>query len=195
MSPAERFVRHQKIRTDRAISQAFGRLATHPRARASFEEMLGCVRHRSPGLLLAPTVLDRHLGVEALVNLSRFARAHVRTMASWSGCEASWRGAVNALAHHLFSDYRVPAFLAAAWYATNPHADAKRRWFIAHARGASFRSLSLPIRLTRKMEHIFLGSADHLEIDYALRRAELLGLGANAPLVDAGTWQLARLRI
>ena len=56
MSPAERFVRHQKIRTDRAISQAYDRLATQPRARATFEEMLGCVRHRSPGLLLAPTV-------------------------------------------------------------------------------------------------------------------------------------------
>ena len=187
MSPAERFVRHQKLKTDRAISQAYGRLATHLRARATFEEMLGCVRRRSPGLLLAPTVLDRHLGVEALVNLSRFARAHVRTTATWSGCAASWRGAVNALAHHLLSDYPIPAFLAAAWYATDRHADAKRRWFIAHARGASFRSLSVPIRLTRKMEHIFLGSADHLEIDYALRRAELLGLGANATLADAGT--------
>jgi len=185
VSPAERFVRHQKLRTDRAISQAYGRLATHPRARATFEEMLGCVRHRSPGLLLAPTVLDRHLGVEALVNLSRFTRAHVRTMTSWSGCGASWRAAVNALVHHLLSQYRVPAFLAAAWYATDQHADAKRRWFIAHARGASFRSLWLPIRLTRKMEHIFLGSADHLEIDYALRRAELLGLGANATLAAA----------
>ena len=35
------------------------------------------------------------------------------------------------------------------------------------------------------MEHIFLGSRDHFGIEYALRRAELLGLGADQPLTDA----------
>jgi hypothetical protein len=35
------------------------------------------------------------------------------------------------------------------------------------------------------MEHIFLGSRDHFGIEYALRRAELLGLGAAQPLADA----------
>jgi hypothetical protein len=37
----------------------------------------------------------------------------------------------------------------------------------------------------QKMEHIFLNSHDHLGIDYAMRRAELLGLGAPAELVQA----------
>lgn len=37
----------------------------------------------------------------------------------------------------------------------------------------------------RKMEHIFLGSRDHFGIEYALRRAELLGLGADQQLTDA----------
>ncbi len=186
MSPAERSVRRQKLRTDRAISQAYRRLKTDLRARATFEELLGCVRLRSPGLLNAPLVLDHHAGVEALVNLSRFADRHVRTTASWSGCEATWRAAVNSLAQHLLSEYRTPAFLAAAWYATDDrHADAKRRWFIAHAGGASFRSLALPIRLTRRMEDTFLRSPAHFEIEYALRRAELLGLGAERTLADA----------
>jgi hypothetical protein len=48
-----------------------------------------------------------------------------------------------------------------------------------------FRSLTLPIRLTRKMEHIVVGSRDHFGIELALRRAELLGLGAGQPLTDA----------
>jgi hypothetical protein len=34
------------------------------------------------------------------------------------------------------------------------------------------------------MEHIFLDSDDHMEIDYARRRAELMGLGADAGLVE-----------
>jgi hypothetical protein len=64
-------------------------------------------------------------------------------------------------------------------------ADKKRGWFIAHARGASFRSLNLPIVMTRNMEHILLASHDHLAIEYAIRRAELLALGAPAEVVQA----------
>jgi hypothetical protein len=59
----------------------------------------------------------------------------------------------------------------------------KCEWFVAHARGASFRSLDLPIEMTRKMEHIFLTSRDHLT--QAMRRAELLALGASDELAQA----------
>jgi hypothetical protein len=137
-------------------------------------------------MLDAPVIDGRHLGVEALVNLARFADAHVRTAADWIGSSESWRGAINALADHLVSRFRIPAFLGAAWYATDDrYAEAKRRWFVAHAAGARFRSLALPIGLTRKMEHILLDSRDHFGIEYALRRAELLGLGADTQLTDA----------
>ena len=186
MSPADRSVRHSKLRTDHAISQAYARLAIDTRARATFSALLRCVRDRSPRLLDAPVSDGRHLGVEALANLTRFADVHVRTIPTWTGSSASWRGAVSSLGQHLLSEYRIPAFLGAAWYATDDrYAEAKRRWFVAHAAGASFRSLTLPIRLTRKMEHILLGSLDHFGIEYALRRAELLGLGADQQLTDA----------
>jgi PcfJ-like protein len=186
VSPAERSVRHSKLRTDRAISQAYARLATDARACATFSELLLCIRERSPRVL-DPLALDGpHLGVEALVNLARFADAYVRTIEDWTGSAASWRGGVNSIAQHLLCRYRIPVFLGAAWYATDDrYAEAKRRWFVAHAAGASFRSLPLPIRLTKKMEHLLLGSRDHFEIEYALRRAELLGLGAEQPLTDA----------
>ena len=52
-------------------------------------------------------------------------------------------------------------------------------WFIDHAHGTPFRALDLPIRLTRRMEHAFLRSPDHVNIPEALRRAEALGLGAS----------------
>jgi hypothetical protein len=186
VSPAERSVRHGKLRTDRAISQAYIRLAADVRARATFSELLRCIRDRSPRLLDAPVLDGRHLGVEALVNLARFADAYVGTIEDWTGSSASWRGGINSLAQHLLSEYRIPAFFSAAWFASGDrYAEAKRQWFVAHAAGASFRSLTLPIRLTRKMEHIFLGSRDHFGIEYALRRAELLGLGAEQQLTDA----------
>lgn len=186
MSSAERFVRHHRRQTDRAISHAYARLATDTIATATFHELLYCVRNRARRLLEAPVVNGHHLGVEALVDLSRFTRTHIRAIADWPGTSASWRCAVCSLAQHLIARYAVPAFLAAAWYATDDaYAEKKREWFVAHARGASFRSLDLPIQMTRKMEHIFLTSRDHLAIEYAMRRAELLALGAPDELVRA----------
>jgi PcfJ-like protein len=186
VSSAERFVRHHRRQTDRAISQAYARLATDGMATATFAELLHSARNRARRLLDAPVVNGRHPGVEALVNLSRFKWAHMRPVADWPGTSASWRPAVCSLARHLTCKYAVPAFLAASWYATDDaYAEKKREWFVAHARGASFRSLDVPIEMTRKMEDVFLKSRDHLAVEHAMRRAELLILGASDELVRA----------
>jgi PcfJ-like protein len=186
VSSAERFVRHQRHQTDRAISQAYTSLATDALATATFQELLHCARHRARRLLEAPVVSGHHPGVDALVNLSRFRSAHVRPLAGWPGTSASWQCAVRSLAQHLICRYAVPPFLAASWYAEHAeYAGRMRDWFVAHARGVSFRSLDLPIEMTRRMEHIFLRSGDHLGIEQALRRAELLALGASDHLVQA----------
>jgi len=81
VSSAERSVRRSKRQTDRAISQAYSRLATNSLARATFTELLYYVRERSARILAAPVVNGHHLGVEALFNLSRFSDAHVRPIA------------------------------------------------------------------------------------------------------------------
>jgi hypothetical protein len=126
------------------------------------------------------------LGVEALYNLARFDDSHARSIASWAGSDACWQGSIRSLAQHLVGRYAVPGFLASAWYAVDDSfAEAKRRWYVAHARGASFRSLELPLSMTRRMEHIFLDSDDDMGIEYAMRRAELVALGAPGDLLDA----------
>jgi len=104
VSPAERSARHGKLRTDRAISQAYARLATDARARETFGELLGCVRGRSPHLLDAPVIEGCHLGVEALLNLARFGEGYVRTIADWTGPSTPWRSAVGSLAQHLLAE-------------------------------------------------------------------------------------------
>ena len=186
MSWSERSVRYHKRQTDCAIRHAYARLATDALALGKFHELLHYVRNRAARLFEAPVLNGYHPGVEALVNLSRFGSAHIRPAAEWSGTTSSWRRAVSSLAHHLVCKYEVPVFLASSWYSPEDAAgDKKRGWFVAHARGASFRSLDLPIVMSRKMEHIFLASHDHLAIEHAIRRAELLGLGAPAELVQA----------
>jgi len=185
MSWSERYVQDHRLRTDRAIRNACAQLAIDPPTFKKFQETLTSARKRAPRLFEAPVREGRHLGVDALVNLSRFRHAHIRQVIDWPGTSASWRPAVASLAHHLVCDYKVPMFLASSWHAADAYADKKRGWFIAYSRGASFRSLDLPISMTRKMEHIFLVSQDHLAIEQAIRRAELLALGAPAELVKA----------
>jgi len=185
MSWSERYVQDHRRRTDCAIHRACAQLASDPTAFNKFQEMLTCIRKRAPRLFEAPVSDGRHPGVDALVNLSRFCGAHIRPALEWAGTTTSWQPAVSSLAHHLLCEYKVPLFLGSAWYATDAAADKKRGWFVAHSRGASFRSLDLPIVMTRRMEHIFLASQDHLPIEYAIRRTELLSLGASAEFVKA----------
>jgi hypothetical protein len=185
MSCPERYVQDHRRRTDCAIHRAFEQLASDPSTFKKFQEILSCARKRAPRLFEAPVSDGRHAGVDALVNLSRFRDAHIRPAIHWAGTSSSWRPAVSSLAHHLICEYRVPAFLAASWHASDAAADKKRAWFVAHARGASFRSLDLPMVMTRKMEHIFRASQDHLSIEHAIRRAELLALGAPTEFIKA----------
>jgi PcfJ-like protein len=185
MSWSERSVRYHKRQTDCAIHCAYARLVMDRSAVAKFHELLHVARGRAARLLEAPILDGLHPGVEALVNLSRFKSAHIRPATDWLGTTSSWRPAVSLLARHLICKYEVPAFLATSWYATDSAADKKRGWFVAHSRGASFRSLDLPILMTRKMEHAFLASHDHWEIEHAIRRAELLALGASSEVVQA----------
>lgn len=184
MSSAERFVRHHKLRTDHAISQAYGRLATNAVARTVFSTLLFCVRKRAPSVLVAPCADGYHPGVEALVNLSRSSHDYVRQIADWDGSDRSWRVAVDSLAQHLVAKYPVPSFLTSAWYLPDDaESERKRRWFIIHGSGRSFRSMDVPIKMTRRMEDIFLQSRDHMDINTAMRRAELIGLGISENLV------------
>lgn len=185
MSRHERLVQHHKRQIDRAIRLAYARLATDASAAAMFTELLHCARDRAPRLLDAPIEDGHHPGVDALLHLARFGNAHIRPAEAWPGTESPWRLAVSSLAQHLVGSYEIPLFLASSWHATDSAADDKRSWFVAHSRGARFRSLVLPIIMTRKMEHIFLASQDHMGIEHALRRAELLALGASDELVHA----------
>jgi len=186
VSPADRHGRHHKRQVDLAISGAYSRLAGDPHARSAFAELLTCARMRAPSIFQAPVIDGRHLGVDALFHLARFVRSHVRSLPDWEGSVASWRTVIRDLASHLVARHQVPAFLTSAWYADDDlAAETQRGWYVAHGAGARFRSLDLPVNLTSLMEHHLLLSPEHLTIEAALRRAELLGLGAAATLVDA----------
>jgi len=59
VSSAERFVRHHKQQTDRAIGEAYTRLAIEPNAVAAFDELLYEIRRRAPRALYEAIVDGR----------------------------------------------------------------------------------------------------------------------------------------
>lgn len=182
MSDPVLFARHAKLRVDRAIHRAYRDLAHDRAATEALSQLLGCIRRR-PSLLRRP---DAFAVVDAVRNLARWAPHYVRPPSAWPGCSGSRYPVVASLARHLLGEYPVPAFLALVWYGDGaPSRQRKRRWYVDHARGARFRSLDLPMPMTRKMESLFLASPDHLPVETAMRRAEALALGASDALVAA----------
>jgi hypothetical protein len=124
--------------------------------------------------------------VGALLNLARYRREAVADPWAWPGATGHPLAVIHSLAEHLLAYYPVPRFLASAWFGTNTIAERMRRnWFVQHGRGRAFRTLSLPMAMTRRMEHVFLRSPDHLGVDEALGRAEVLGAGGEPDLWDA----------
>jgi hypothetical protein len=196
------FRRHARARVDAATHRAFASLSDNSTRFVLFDRLLHVVRQRSDLIRRAPAWRGE---IEALLNIVAFDRDLVRDPDSWPGATGHPLRVIDSLAQHLFARYPMPRFLASAWFGSRD-ADrvARRRWFVAHARGQRFRSLDLPFAMTRRMEDIFLHTPDHLAIDAALRRAEVLALGGSPALAivvlatrlaahfdDADRWRIA----
>ncbi|HEY7372578.1 MAG TPA: hypothetical protein VIF57_10500 [Polyangia bacterium] len=149
-----KFSSYARRAADRAVGRAYAELA--PAARGAFAELVLAVRTRSTARIDPPIVA-------ALRNLARHAAGTLRPLDEWAGARGTMYPVIHSLARHLLARYGVPRFLASVWYGdAGWSADAKRRWYIAHAAGVPFRDLDLPIAMTRRMESIFLGAPDHL---------------------------------
>jgi len=111
MSWSERYVQDHRWRTDCAIHRACAQLASDPSAFDKFHEMLHCARKRAPRLFEAPVFDGRHLGIDALVNLSRFCGAHIRPASGWAGASSSGGLRFRRWRTTLFATTRFRCFL------------------------------------------------------------------------------------
>ncbi|MEM8608720.1 MAG: PcfJ domain-containing protein [Myxococcota bacterium] len=180
------FERYAKGCCDRAISRVFAELARDPRSLARFSAILRLAQADS-GLLRRPTLQgSRVLEVEALRNLATFDGDYLRAPRDWSPESGAGLSAIASLAEHLLARYAMPHFLSSVWFGDQSRgARDKRGWFAAHGQGTRFRELRLPLTMTRRMEGIFLRSPDHLDVNRALRRAELVSLEVRPELCEA----------
>ena len=177
---------HHKRQIDREISHAYRELSLSASTTAAFTELLRTVRLRSTLLQQPYRNETRGRPVEFLRNLAVYNACYVRRPTTWSGEAGSSHSVTASLAQHLFARFPVPRFLSRVWFGGyRPEEQRKRQWYLAHGSGLPFRKLALPMLMTRKMERVFLHSPDHLTLEQAMRRAELVALGAGPNLAKA----------
>jgi hypothetical protein len=175
-------------RIDHALKTALAQLAHHARSRAAFARLLACTRARTsllkpalrggtPGWV-APVFLLNRLG-----NLAIRQTHWIRPCESWELMAVNLRPAFHSLAQHLLAYYPVPRFMDSVWdLPDGPEGFRQQSWFIRLGRGASFRSLNLPLLLTRRMEHYVRQAPDHYSVFQALRYGETRGMGGSDKL-------------
>jgi hypothetical protein len=172
---------HAKAVIDRSVRKALDRTSGKPRRK--FLLFLGEVRGRSD--LLRPARfrgrtdagwLDAILG--GLLALSGSRNDWIRPVEEWQPQGSNPIPLFSSLAHHLLADYPVPPVLLSAWFLGDSwEGRRQQRWFIRAGRGKSLRSVGFPIPLTRRMSHLFAHAPAHYPIPFALRWAQVRGLG------------------
>ncbi|WP_435020948.1 PcfJ domain-containing protein [Tundrisphaera sp. TA3] len=175
---------------DRSIRSALA-ASVAGKPRRAFADLLWRVQSRSA--LLRPAC---HVGqadaapfegiLNGLLALSEERRSWVRPIDAWEPVGVGPLPLFSSLAHHLFAEYPVPPVLLSAWTGGTGY-PAKRRqgWFRHVGRGGSLRTARFPIHLTKRMAHEFAHAPATFPIEFALRWAQVRGLGGSDRLARA----------
>jgi hypothetical protein len=180
---------HAKSVIDSSIRKALA--ATCGKTRRAYLHLLWNVQGRSE--LLRPRKFPGRTDaawvdtiLKGLLALTLDRREWLRPVEAWSPKGSNPIPLFSSLAHHLFASYPVPPVLLSAWF----HGDGwegrrQRQWFKKAGQGESLRKLRLPLELTRRMVHEFVHAPAHFPIGFALRWAQVRGLGGKDELASA----------
>jgi hypothetical protein len=174
---------HAKALIDGAIRKAITRSFGKPNP--GILQFLSEVRGRS--VLLRPArfrgrIEDGWLDtiLDGLLALYRHRREWLRPIHRWEPRESNPLPLFSSLAHHLLADYPVPPVLLSAWFLGDTWQGRQQQgWFKLAGMGKSLRRVGFPIRLTRRMAHEFAHAPAHYPVDFALRWAQVRGLGGS----------------
>jgi hypothetical protein len=133
--------------------------------------------HRVSGFDRDETVVERY-GMTASNTFCGGLLALARHHADWRQDPETWRPTSHNphrqfrdLSRHLLCRYEIPPFLLSAFFLPDgPSARLKQRWLIQVGNGASLRSLTLPITLTKRMAHLaFTKTPENLSVEEGWR--------------------------
>lgn len=168
---------------DRAIRQALS--AHHGQPSRHLIQFLWNVQARSEMLRPARAigrVADEPVGrlVTALRMLVDHRKDWLRPVESWEPRGDGPRALFSSLAHHLLANYPAPPVLLSAWFrGPDWYATRAQRWFKHVGKGGSLRTAGFPVRLTKRMAHEFAHAPADFSIEFALRWAQVRGLGGS----------------
>jgi len=159
--------------------QAFRRLVLH------VDRFINVLRSRR----LYPVGRHRLL-VHGLLALARHHRRWIRPVEEWH-CAPATNGnppcidQFSSLLRHLLARYEVPLFMDAAFFeGLDARALQQQEWFIHIASGGSVHDLEMPIKLTRRMAHLFLFRRHYnrYSIEHNMRWAQVISMGGDPGL-------------
>ncbi|MDE2814211.1 MAG: PcfJ domain-containing protein [Gemmatimonadota bacterium] len=132
----------------------------------------------------------RHL-THCLLALAHHHRRWIRPLEEWR-CVSPKDGhprrsdQVFSLACYLLARYPVPNAMVAAWFGgVEEQGLRQQEWFMHMASGGSIRDLDAPIKLTRRMAHLFQRSPQLGNIEKGMRWAQVISMGGNGILTQA----------
>jgi hypothetical protein len=138
--------------------------------------------------------VDGNTFLEAMGQIARRHSEWLRDVDDWKPDTHNSGRQFGALVRHLLCQYAVPGFMDASWFTGSDLAAARRQdWFVHVGTGGNIRKADIPVRLTKRMAHLFLEAPDDYSVDEAFRWGQILGLGGETPLVRAvnGTFLVA----
>jgi hypothetical protein len=160
-------------------------------SRRAFHALVWSVHARSD--LLRPTestARDEAVLLNRLVGGLRALHEHrddwIRPVEQWEPHGSDPASLFSSLAHHLLANYRVPPVLESAWFqGLDRRARRQQDWYKHAALGQSLRTAGFPIKLSRRMAHEFAHASESFPIGFALRWAQVRGLGGTDALARA----------
>ena len=116
----------------------------------------------------------RHL-IHCLLALARHHRRWIRSLEEWrcvvpKGGHPRRSDQIFSLACYLLARYPVPNAMVSAWFGgVEEQGLRQQEWFIHIASGGSIRDLDAPIKLTRRMAHLFQRSPQLGSVEKSMR--------------------------
>lgn len=176
--------------TDPVLIRLHGLLQAHRDAdtREAFLSLLSRADEFGVLIDVSPVIewmgpIDGNTMLDALLALAT-QRAHWRRdVRLWYPASKSRNQAFGDLARHMIADFAVPSFMDSAWFAgTDGEAARQQSWFVHIGQGGNIRTADVPIRLTKRMAHLFIQAPATHSISHALRWAQVLGIGGDNEL-------------
>ncbi|NKB71427.1 MAG: hypothetical protein GKR89_30510 [Candidatus Latescibacteria bacterium] len=93
----------------------------------------------------------------------------------------------SSLVRHLLARYEVPVFMDSVWFeGLDEEGQQQQAWFMQVAGGGNIRAMDTPIRLTRRMAHLFMGGAySSGGVKKNMRWAQAIAMGGSLALARA----------